>query len=136
MYHSLGKVVLDQIGIAFLGEKLANHVGRYSECGNATEALDKRLLCNERFFATIALFVQIKTMDAAASQCRFAQLGSTSMASCASKDTALAADASFVQEAPARNSSESSSKERCKVRKQCGTQNPTCIGNCWMRSKM
>lgn len=57
VYDAVEHIILDQIGMAVLGEKTNKPVDDYFQA-EAEERLGKRLLPNEEFIAPIASFVQ------------------------------------------------------------------------------
>lgn len=114
VYRAVEHIILDHTRNAVLGETIKGLVDQYFEAGKAAEALDKRLLCNDAFLATIASFVQTQLMDAITDHQRFDACRSTSVPTSANKDTSLAAEVSIGLDDPARKSFKSSSERSFK----------------------
>lgn len=103
-----------------LRETINRHLENYFKNGKATEAIGKMLLHNDGFLAPIAPFVQTQAMDANTDHQTVDVFRSTSMATGANKDAALATEASVVHKAMACTNSKCSNEESSKGRKSRG----------------
>lgn len=134
VHESWEHITLDQIRVAVLGKNLNKPVDKELRAGKTGEPLRKRLLHNKEVLASRAPSVQMKTMDEISDQRRVDILISTIIAAGAT-GAAVASDANFEQEAPARRSSESSSEGSFKRSMSCQTYYHTFSPTCRQRSK-
>lgn len=111
MYDAVKHVGLDQVRTAVVGDTINKRVVQYVEANKPAETLAKRLLCNDDIPAPIASLVQMHTMHAISTHREVDVFRSTSMATNAKEDAAVAADAELVQNTLARTSSKSFSEE-------------------------
>lgn len=82
--------------MAVVCETINKRVDQYFEASKAANALGKRLLRNDAFPASIASLVQTQTMDVITNQQRVNIFRSTSMATNAKNDAAVATEANIV----------------------------------------